>query len=88
MLRRLLDSGKLTPGDAAAARKLYDDILAGQIGGLTQQQSRWAEQLCRKVGILAHQPKMTSREKTKETNAKLLAEFDALPRPKKPPGRR
>ena len=47
MLRRLLDSGKLTPAEASTARKLYDDLVAGKIGGLTAQQNRWAEQLCR-----------------------------------------
>jgi hypothetical protein len=51
MLRRLLDSGKLSPSDTEAARKMHDDLNAGRIGGLNYQQSVWAVQLWRKCGI-------------------------------------
>jgi hypothetical protein len=88
MLRRLLDSGKLTPTEAEVVRKLYDDIVAGLVGGLTVAQSLWAEQLCRKCGIIPNRPGMSLKKETKQDKQRVLAEFDALPRPKKPPGKR
>jgi hypothetical protein len=90
-LRRLLDCGKLAPSEVAAVRKLYDDIVAGRIGGMNHPQSLWAEQLCRRCGVEVRQAEPgdngASRKKAKDEKNRLLAEFDALPRPKKPPGR-
>jgi hypothetical protein len=88
MLRRLLDSGKLTLGEAETARKLYDDIVAGRIGGLTYEQIVWTEQLGLKCGFLPNRPGITYGKKARQEQEKALAEFDSLPRPKKPPGRR
>ena len=88
MLRRLIDSGKLTPSEAETVRKLYDDLVAGRIGGLHHKQSVWAEQLCEKCGIAANRPTKNYGKKTRDEAKKLVAEFDAMPRPKKPPGRR
>ncbi len=51
MLRRLLDSAKLSTSETEAARKMYDDLKAGRIGGLNYQQSVWAVQLYRRCGI-------------------------------------
>jgi hypothetical protein len=51
MLRRLLDSGKLSPSETEAARKMYDDLNAGRLSGLNYQQSVWADQLRRKCRI-------------------------------------
>jgi hypothetical protein len=87
MLRRLLESGKLTSSDAAAVRKLYDDLLGGRIGGLNQRQAEWAEQLCQTCGVVANRPRPDTRKKGKEDAKRAVAEFDAMPRPKKPPGR-
>ena len=87
MLRRLLDSGKLSPSDTEAIRAMYDDIVAGRIGGLNHDQGVRAEQLCRQCGIAAHHPGLSIKKATKEDKEKLLAQFDAMPRPKKPPGR-
>ena len=88
MLRRLLDSGKLTPSETEAARKLYDEIVAGRVGGLNHAQSVWAERLCRRCGIAASRPKPFIKKVTKEDKEKVIAQFDAMPRPKKPPGKR
>lgn len=91
MLRRLLDSGKLPAGDVESVRKLFDDIVAGRIGGMNHPQSVWAEKLCEQCGVDIRQPgardTQTTRKKAKEEKDRILAEFDALPRPKKPPGR-
>ena len=87
MLHRLLDSGKLTPSETKAVRKLHDDLVAGQIGGLNGQQAAWAEEICCRCGIVVARARPDSRKKGKDAAKKLVAEFDALPRPKKPPGR-
>ena len=87
MLRRLLDSGKLPPSDAKAVSNSYDELVAGRIGGLNQLQAAWAEQLCEKCGIVLVTVRPDTRKKGKDAAKKLVAEFDAMPRPKKPPGR-
>jgi hypothetical protein len=86
MLRRLLDSGKLATSDAKAVRKLHDDLAAGRIGGLNGQQAAWAEELCRKCGFVAA-PVRPHKKRTTDEAKRMVAEFDAMPRPKKPPGR-
>jgi hypothetical protein len=88
ILRRLLDSGKLTPSETEAAGKLHDDIADGRIGGLNHAQSVWAEQLCRKCGISPNRPALSIKKETKEDKERVIAQFDAMPRPKKPPGKR
>jgi hypothetical protein len=88
MLRRLLDSGKLTPTEADVVQKLHDEIVAGLIGGLTVAQSLWAEQLCRRCGIVASRPGMSLKKETKQDKERVIAQFDSMPRPKKPPGKR
>jgi hypothetical protein len=88
MLRRLLDSGKLTPSESEAARNLYDDIVDGRIGGLNHAQTVWAEQLCKKCGVTSNRPPIRTRKDTKEDRERVIAQFDAMPRPKKPPGKR
>jgi len=88
MLRRLLDSGKLSPGEADTVRKLYDDIVAGRIGGLNHPQIVWAERLCRRCAIVPIRPGVAYGRKAREEQDKRVAEFAAMPRPKKPPGKR
>jgi hypothetical protein len=91
MLRRLLETGKLSEDDATTIRKLYDDIVAGRIGGMNHPQSVWAEGLCQTCGVDIRQPgardAASSKKKAKEEKERILAEFEAMPRPKKPPGR-
>jgi hypothetical protein len=87
MLRRLLDSGKLTSSEAGAVREMHDALTTGRIGGLNQRQAAWAEEVCRRCGIVVARARPDSRKKGKDAAKKLVAEFDALPRPKKPPGR-
>jgi len=92
MLRRLLDSGKLAPSEAKTVRKLIDDIVAGCIGGLSHPQAVWAAQLCKKCGVAAQpavaRDNQSSRKKAKDEHDRILADFDAMPRPKRPPERR
>jgi len=88
ILRRLLDSGKLTPSETEAVRKLYDDLVAGKMGGLNHPQSVLVQELCQKCGVVANRARPNDKKKTKDDKERILAEFDAMPRPKKPPGRR
>jgi hypothetical protein len=87
ILRRLLDSGKLTPGDTVTVRKLYDDLLAGRMGGLNHPQSVLVQALCEKCGVVVSRARPNDKKKTKDDKERILADFDAMPRPKKPPGR-
>jgi hypothetical protein len=56
--------------------------------GLTYEQIVWTEPPGRKYWLLRNRPGITYGTKTRQEQEKALAEFDALPRPKKPPGRR
>ncbi len=89
VLRRLLDSGKLTAADQEFVRQMHDDIVAGRIGGLAHQQRTRVERLCRECGVqLAVPPPRSETRKKKEVETEqLLAQFDAMPRPKRPPGK-
>jgi hypothetical protein len=86
VLRQLLDSGKLTAAETKTIRQLFDDLSHGRIGGLNSQQSTWVEQVCQRCGVTVDRPKPPPRKKKDDTK-RLVAEFDAMPRPKKPPGR-
>ena len=89
LLRQLLACGKLSPSESGEVRRLYDDLVAGRVGGLTSQQSRGAEQLRRNCGIALSRAKPREDKKaTQETQQRLLDAFEALPRPKAPPGKR
>lgn len=86
VLRQMLESGKLSAAETKTVKQLFDDLSRGKIGGLNSQQSAWMEQVCSRIGIAVDKPRAPPRKK-KEDTKKIAAEFDALPRPKKPPGR-
>ncbi len=86
ILRRLLDSGKLTPSEAETARKMHHDLVAGRIGGLNSQQGAWTQKLCRRVDVSMHEASVGKTKAQAEKESQLAA-FDAMPRPKKPPGK-
>ena len=87
MLRRLLDGGKLTADETVAAQEMLDALKAGRIAGLAQRQVTWAEELCRRCGIVVTRVRPVATSKREDQTRRTVAEFDALPRPKKPPGR-
>jgi hypothetical protein len=86
MLRLLLACGKLTPDEVGRARKFFDDLAAGRLVRLDHENRVWVERL-----FYAHKlGQQRSREvakPTKATSKQLIAAFDAMPRPKKPPGK-
>jgi hypothetical protein len=86
MLRLLLACEKLTPDDTARARKLFDDLTAGRLLRLDHESRMWVERLfyAHKLG---NQRPREGAKPSKATSKQLVAAFDAMPRPKKPPGR-
>jgi hypothetical protein len=88
VLRRLLDTGKVGPREAKLLRQAYDDLVAGKIAALNYEQRVQMEQLCRRCGVaLTEATRSDSKKKARLEKERALADFDAMPRPKKPPGK-
>jgi diphthamide synthase (EF-2-diphthine--ammonia ligase) len=88
VLRRLLDTGKLVPSDAKLVRRAYDDLVAGKIAALSFEQRVHMERLCRRCGVaLTEITRSDSKKKAQLEQKRAVADFDAMPRPKRPPGR-
>jgi hypothetical protein len=86
MLRLLLACEKLGPDQAARARKLYDDLEAGRLVRLDLESRVWVERLFRAHELMPTRPAQVGKP-SKATSKQLVAAFDAMPRPKKPPGK-
>lgn len=85
MLRLLLACEKLTPDEATRARKLDDDLAAGRFVRLDHESRVWVERLFFLHKLGKQRPREVA--KPKATSKELAAAFDAMPRPKKPPGK-
>jgi len=80
-LRRLLDSGKLDAAEGTEIQSALDGLLAGK--EVTGQQRLRASVLYERYNLgEAHPGRKRGADKRE-----LLAAFDAMPRPKKPPGK-
>jgi hypothetical protein len=80
-LRRLLDSGKLDAAEGTEIQSALDGLLAGK--EVTGQQRLRASVLYERYKLgEAHPGRKRGADKRE-----LLAAFDAMPRPKKPPGK-
>lgn len=86
MLRRLLASGKLAEEERVEAQRLLDELSAGRVLRLATTQRVWAERLFHRLGLGDQRPKQTTKD-SKAKAKELLAAFEAMPRPKKPPGK-
>ena len=86
-LRQLLESGKLNADESQTFRTMYDDLVAGRIALLDRKQRLWAETLYNEKYKLGEERAKTGKKRSTNKNKELLATFDAMPRPKKPPGR-
>lgn len=86
MLRLLVACEKLTPDEASRARKLLDDLEAGRLVRLDHENRVWAERLFHAHKLGSQRPREPARS-GKATSKQLIAAFDAMPRPKKPPGK-
>jgi len=87
MLRLLLASGKMTPDEVSRARGLYDALAAGHMVRLDHESRVWVERLFYAHKLGAQRPREVAKP-SKPTSKQLIAAFDAMPRPKKPPGKR
>jgi len=87
MLRLLLACEKLTPHEASRARKLHDDLAAGRLVRLDHESRVWVERLFSAHKLRPQRPPVVGNP-SKPTSKQLIAAFDAMPRPKKPPGKR
>jgi hypothetical protein len=83
-LQRLLASGKLTPVETADIQRSYDAVLAG--GELDSAQRTKANTLYERHK-LGEEPAQAGRRRGRGWNNELVAKFDAMPRPKRPPGK-
>ena len=86
MLRLLLACEKLTPDEVGRARKLLDDLAAGRLLRLDHENRVWVERLFFAHKLGSQRPREVAKS-TKATSKQLVAAFDAMPRPKKPPGK-
>ena len=83
-LERLLASGKLTPTEAADVQCMHDAVAAGR--ELDPAERLKANTLYRKH-MFADERARTTRRRGQARSDELMAKFDAMPRPKKPPGK-
>jgi hypothetical protein len=83
-LERLLASEKLTPIEMADIQRIYDEVVSGKELRIDQRQR--ATTLYDKYE-LGEEPARGGRRRGQQQNDALAAKFDAMPRPKKPPGK-
>jgi hypothetical protein len=88
MLSKLLRSGKLTPEDSRKARTMHMELISGRVSALDVESHAWVQRLFDEHRLGEQRSKRAeSSRKTKAQTKELLAAFDALPRPKRPPGK-
>jgi hypothetical protein len=94
-LRALLDSGKLSPSQSEGFGEKYEQIVSGNLAHLSNPERKWADYLFYEHQ-LGEQPvksvrnpaiAKSVRKQNEENRKELLAKFDAMARPKKPPGK-
>jgi hypothetical protein len=83
-LQRLLASGRLTLAETAEVQESYDILVAGK--ELESPQRMKANTLYDKYKI-GEERTQVGRRRGQSKLGELLAKFDAMPRPKRPPGK-
>jgi hypothetical protein len=83
-LERLLASGTLTLMEAADVQRIVDAVAAGR--ELDSAQRQRANTLYDRYK-LGEEPAQTGRRRGRACTDELVAKFDTMPRPKKPPGK-
>ena len=84
-LERLLASDKLTPVETTDIKQSHDAVVAGK--ELDAHQRLRANILYEEKYKLGEQYVWAGRRRGQARSDELLAKFDAMPRPKKPPGK-
>jgi hypothetical protein len=83
-LRRLVDCGKLTPAQVEAFEEKYAQLVSGALTELSGDDRKSADIMYNEHKLGEQEPR---RGRTNANQKELLAKFDAMPRPKKPPGK-
>ncbi len=85
-LRLLLEFGKLPSGEAAPFKQMYEDLVGGQRADLTNTERVSVQSAFDRHGVanLQYPPRTSSYQRSQDSAA---AAFDAMPRPKRPPGK-
>ena len=84
-LERLLASGKLTPTEAAEVQLIQDAVVAA--GRELDSAERLKTNILYDKHDVGGEGAQPSRRRGQAWNGDLIAKFDAMPRPKKPPGK-
>jgi hypothetical protein len=85
-LRLLLELAKMPSGEAAPFQQLYDELVGGQRADLNDTERVSVQSAFDRYGVanLQYPSRKTSYQKAQDSAA---AAFDAMPRPKRPPGK-
>jgi hypothetical protein len=85
-LRLLLEFGKLPSGEAAPFKQMYEDLVGGQRADLDDTERVSVQSAFDRYGIanLQYPSRKNSYQRAQDSAA---AKFDAMPRPKRPPGK-
>lgn len=81
----LLASGKLSPIEATDMQRNHDAVIAGK--ELDDHQRQRANVLYEEKCKIGGERVWTGRTSRQVKNEELIAKFDAMPRPKRPPGK-
>lgn len=83
-LHLLLASGKLTPDETADIQQRYDGLVAGKE---VDADGRLRAKILFIKYRLGEERAQAGRSHSRAKTDELLAKFDAMPRPKRPPGK-
>ncbi|MDP9034491.1 MAG: hypothetical protein M3O50_06760 [Myxococcota bacterium] len=85
-LRHLLDCREIKPEERAAVQGLWDDLLAKRIAAVPEKTRVWIDALHDETYKL-NEPRPRPASKAGASKREQIAAFDAMPRPKRPPGK-
>jgi hypothetical protein len=85
-LRVLLEFAKMPSGEAAPFQQMYEELVDGRRADLTDTERVSVQSAFERHGVanLQYPSRKTSYERAQDSAA---AAFDAMPRPKRPPGK-
>lgn len=86
LLRLVLKYATLTSGESKPFARMYDELVSGKFTELKDTDRLWVKSVydAQGVGDLHYAGRRNARKTSKDSQA---AAFDALPRPKRPPGK-
>jgi hypothetical protein len=85
-LRLLLEFAKMPSGEAAPFNQMYEELVDGRRADLNDTERVSVQSAFDRHGVanLQYPPRKTSYQRVQD---KAAAAFDAMPRPKRPPGK-